>query len=50
MTRLILENTGSIELADQAKKENIPNLRQSGIEKVIEGITSLEEVNRVIRE
>jgi type IV pilus assembly protein PilB len=50
MARLIMGNTGSLDLAEQAKRENIPNLRRSGLEKVKAGITSLQELNRVIKE
>ena len=35
-------------LADQAKKEGISDLRESGTRKVAAGVTSLEELNRVI--
>lgn len=50
MARLIMENANAIVLADQMKAEGIKNLRQSGIDKIKEGITSLEEVNRVTTE
>ncbi len=48
MAQLIMSNGSSLELAEQAKKEGIPNLRRSGLVKVSEGVTSLEELNRVI--
>jgi len=44
MKRMILLNATSIELADQARKEGVLNLRQSGLEKVRQGITTLAEV------
>ena len=50
MGRLIMEGGSSIALADQAKMEGIPDLRQSGLEKVKQGTTSLEEINRVTKE
>ncbi|MCP4698293.1 MAG: type IV-A pilus assembly ATPase PilB [Gammaproteobacteria bacterium] len=50
MKRLIMEGSNAIALADQARKEGIPDLRESGIKKVIDGVTSLEEVNRVTKE
>ena len=50
MGRIIMENGNSIQLADQANKEGVPDLRQSGLKKVKDGITSLEEVNRVTKE
>ena len=50
MGRIIMEGGNAIDLADQAQKEGIPDLRQSGLKKVMQGITSLEEVNRVTKE
>ncbi len=50
MARLIMENANALVLADQMKAEGHKNLRQSGLDKVKEGITSLEEVNRVTTE
>lgn len=50
MKRLIMEGRNSIDLADQARKEGISDLRQSGLKKVMDGVTSLEEVNRVTQE
>ncbi|WP_024328168.1 type IV-A pilus assembly ATPase PilB [Thioalkalivibrio sp. ALR17-21] len=47
LERIILENGNSTELARQAEKEGIKDLRRAGLHKVIEGLTSLEEVNRV---
>ena len=35
------------DLADQAQKEGINDLRRSGLMKVKQGVTGLEEVNRV---
>jgi len=48
MKRLIMEGSNSIGIADQARKEGIPDLRESGLKKAISGLTSLEEVNRVV--
>lgn len=48
MKRLIMEGSNSIGLADQARKEGIPDLRESGLKKARDGLTSLEEVNRVV--
>lgn len=50
MARLIMEGAGSLDLAAQARKEHVPDLRQAGLEKVRLGITSLEEINRVTTE
>jgi len=48
MARLIMENCDALMLADQARKEGIADLRESGLRKVKAGLTSLEELNRVI--
>ena len=40
----------AIEIADQAKREGGNNLRQSGLNKVRLGLTSLEEINRVTKD
>jgi len=48
MARLIMENCDALMLADQAGKEGIADLRESGLRKVKAGLTSLEELNRVI--
>ncbi len=50
MGRMIMAGSNAIDLADQAQKEGIPDLRQSGLLKVKNGITSLDEVNRVTKE
>lgn len=48
--RIIMENGSAIDVADQAKKDGIDDLRQSAIKKVIAGLTSLEEINRVTKD
>ena len=50
MARIIMAEGNAIQLADQAQKEGINDLRQSGLLKVKQGITSLEDVNRVTKE
>ncbi len=50
MGRIIMSNGNAIELADQAKKEGIRDLRRSGIMKVMQGVTSLEEINRITKD
>jgi type IV pilus assembly protein PilB len=50
MGRMIMEGGNSMELADQAAKEGVADLRQSGLKKVMDGITSLEEINRVTKD
>ena len=48
--RIIMDNGTAIDIADQAAKEGIDDLRQSAIKKVIAGLTSLEEINRVTKD
>jgi len=50
MGRIIMENGNSMQLADQARKEGVADLRESGLKKVKDGITSLEEINRVTKD
>jgi type IV pilus assembly protein PilB len=50
MQRLIMSGASSIDLADQARKEGIPNLREAGLMKVKAGIISLEELNNVTKD
>ena len=47
MGRLIMQDANAYELADQATKEGIPDIRRSGLVKAMQGVTSLEEINRV---
>ena len=41
---IILKGGSSVEIAEQAQREGVKNLRQSGLLKVRQGVTSLEEV------
>lgn len=50
MGRIIMRGGNSMELAEQATKEGISDLRQSGIRKVKAGMISLEELNRVTKD
>jgi type IV pilus assembly protein PilB len=47
---MIMGNSNSIEIAMQAQREGFPNLRQSALKKCAQGVTSLEEVNRVTKD
>jgi len=47
IARMILTGSNSMELHDQAQLEGMDTLRQSALQKVIEGITSLLEVERI---
>jgi type IV pilus assembly protein PilB len=42
--RIILKGGSSLEIAQQAQKDGVSNLRQSGLLKVKQGMTSVEEV------
>lgn len=48
--RIIMQGGNALDIADQAQKENIPDLRQSGLKKAASGVTSLEEINRVTKD
>jgi type IV pilus assembly protein PilB len=50
MGRLIMGGANSIDLADQARKEGIDDLRRSALKKVMQGLLSLEEANRVTKD
>lgn len=47
ISRIIMEGGNAIEIADAANKEGFNDLRTSALMKVAQGITSLEEANRV---
>lgn len=50
LQRIIMEDGNSIDIATQMRKDGFNNLRRSGLLKVIQGITSLEEINRVTKD
>ena len=50
LQRLIMEEGNSIDIAKQAKADGFNDLRTSGLFKAMQGITSLEEVNRVTKD
>ena len=50
MGRIIMEGGNALVLGEQAQKEGVPDLRQSGLKKVKDGMTSLDEINRVTKE
>lgn len=47
MGRIIMEGGNAMQIADQAAKEGVVDLRRAGLNKVKEGLTSLDEINRV---
>ncbi|MEM7259770.1 MAG: ATPase, T2SS/T4P/T4SS family, partial [Pseudomonadota bacterium] len=50
MGRIIMNDGNAIDIADQAKAEGIDDLRRSALKKVMAGLTSLEEANRVTQD
>jgi type IV pilus assembly protein PilB len=47
IARLIMEEGNSLQIHEQAQTEGFNDLRMSALEKAAQGLTSLEEVNRV---
>jgi type IV pilus assembly protein PilB len=45
--RIIMAGGNAIDISDQAAKEGVWDLRRAGLEKVRQGLTSLEEINSV---
>ena len=50
MGRLIMEGGNSMQLEEQARREGVADLRESGLKKVAAGLISLEEVDRVTKD
>lgn len=50
IANLIHCNANSIDVLNQAQKEGMITMYQSGLEKIIEGLTTLEELNRVVND
>ncbi len=50
MEIMIMNGANSLEIADQATKEKVNDLRQSALQKVREGVTSLAELERVTKD
>ena len=42
-----MEGGNALQIAEQARAEGVRDLRMSGLRKVQQGVTSLEEINRV---
>jgi type IV pilus assembly protein PilB len=47
MGRIIMEGGNAMQIADQAANEGVLDLRRAGLNKVRDGLTSLQEINRV---
>ena len=50
ISRIIMSKGNAIDIADQAKKEGVNDLRRSGILKVMQGLTSVAEVEACTNE
>ncbi|MGP3791949.1 type IV-A pilus assembly ATPase PilB [Pseudomonas sp. B392_1p] len=50
LQRIIMEDGNSIDIAAQMRKDGFNDLRTSGLLKAMQGVTSLEEVNRVTKD
>jgi len=50
LQQMIMESGNSIDIAKQMRKEGFNDLRTSGLVKVMQGVTSLAEVNRVTKD
>ncbi|HOY70083.1 MAG TPA: type IV-A pilus assembly ATPase PilB [Methylotenera sp.] len=50
MSRLIMSNCNAHDIADQAKRDGVNDLRRSGILKVMQGLTSVAEVEACTNE
>jgi type IV pilus assembly protein PilB len=47
IARIIMEEGNSIQISEQARAEGFNDLRRSALQKVAQGLTSLEEANRI---
>ncbi|MDE3318269.1 type IV-A pilus assembly ATPase PilB [Acinetobacter baumannii] len=50
ISKIIMEDGNALEIAAASEKLGFNNLRRSGLKKVMQGVTSLQEVNRVTSE
>lgn len=50
MENLIIQNCSTNELVEQSASEGVLTLRESGLRKVKDGITSIEEINRITKD
>ena len=47
---IIMRGGNALDIEEQARKDGVPNLRESGLKKLRDGVTSLEEIERVTNE
>lgn len=50
LQRIIMEEGNSIDISAQMRKDGFNDLRTSALVKAMQGVTSLEEVNRVTKD
>ncbi len=50
LSEIIMREGNALELAKQCQLEGFHSLRQSGLQKVLQGVTSLQEINRVTKD
>ena len=50
ISKIIMEDGNALEIAEASNKLGFNNLRRSGLIKVMNGLTSLQEINRVTSE
>jgi type IV pilus assembly protein PilB len=50
LQQIIMEAGNAIEIATQMRKEGFNDLRTSGLSKVMQGVTSLAEINRITKD
>lgn len=50
LERIIMEEGNSIQISEQMRRDGFNDLRTSGLLKAMQGVTSLEEINRVTKD
>jgi type IV pilus assembly protein PilB len=50
LERIIMEEGNSLDISAQMRKDGFNDLRTSGLMKAMQGLTSLEEINRVTKD
>jgi type IV pilus assembly protein PilB len=50
ISKIIMEDGNALQIAAASEKAGFDNLRRSGLKKVMQGVTSLQEINRVTSE
>ena len=50
ISRIIMEDSNAIDIKDAALKNGFRDLRRSGVLKVLQGVTSIQEMMRVTSE